>query len=93
MERFLAIHSIPPGTNEAGFRRSLQGLAEAAERVGVGVEETVFSLERGQAYSLFEADDEASVREVVGAAGLPTPEVFRASLVYTDLLREPRRAR
>lgn len=93
MQRFLVLHRIPEGTNEAGFRRTLQSVAEAADRVGVDVKETVFNLQRGQAWSLFEAEREELVREAVDQGGLPAADVIPAQLVYTELLSEPHRAR
>lgn len=93
MEHFLAVHRIPAGTSEPDFRRMLQTLAEVAEEVGVDVTQTVYSLAGGQAFSIVEASSERSVRELAARAGLPTPDVMPASVVYTELLSEPRRAR
>lgn len=93
MERFLAIHRIPSGTGEPDFRRMLQTLAEVADEVGVDVTQTVYSLPGGQAFSLVEAENAATVRDLVARVGLPASEVVPASVVYTDLLNEPRRAR
>ncbi|GEM_PF-3717591 len=93
MQRFLAVHSIPAGTSEADFRATLERVAEAADRVGVDVMETLFNIQEGRAWSVFEAANEEEVREVADLAGLPAPEVHRAEIVYTELLSEPRRAR
>ena len=93
MERFLAIHRIPAGTTEPDFRRMLETLAQVADEAGVDVSQTVYSLAGGQAFSLIEADNATTVRDMTARAGLPTPDVVPANVVYTELLNEPRRSR
>ncbi|MEA3199752.1 MAG: hypothetical protein QOE90_1180 [Thermoplasmata archaeon] len=93
MQRFLAIHAIPLGTNEAAFRQTLVRVADAADKLGIDVKETLYNLDQGKAWSVFEAENEADVVEVTSLAGLPRPEVLPTEIVYTELLSEPRRAR
>ena len=93
MRRFLAIERIPQGMTNDGFRDTLRRLDASADQLGVRVTETIYNLDRHQAFSVFEAADETQVREAHAAAGLDAPDVFAAELVYTELLLEPRRQR
>lgn len=93
MERYLAVHAIPEGVSEQQFKESLRQVAVAAETLGLRVTETLYNLERHQAFSVVEADSEEDVRKAHRLAGLPLPDVFEARILYTQLLAEPRRAR
>lgn len=93
MKRFMAIETIPAGVSADVFHDTLRRLDHAADMLGLRVTETIFNLERAQAFSLIEADSEEQVLRAHADAGLPKPDVFRAEIVYTELLSEPRRAR
>jgi hypothetical protein len=93
MDRFLAIHAIPKGITQEAFKESLLHVAKAADQLGLHVTETLYNLERAQAFSVFEADSADDVRKAAELAGIPQPDVFRADILYTELLAEPRRAR
>jgi hypothetical protein len=93
MERFLALHRLPERATDAHVRDLLRNLAIAAHRAGLRPVETFVAVGEGRAFTLFEAEEEAQVRDVCGSAGVQAPQVLRVERVHTELLDEPRRAR
>lgn len=86
MQDYLAISRIPEPVSEGFVRAALDRLSQGARELGVRPVETIYSLERAEAYSLFKASSAQAVKDVHVRAGLPTPDVFPTERVFTELL-------
>lgn len=93
IHRYLAIVVLPRVMDQAAFRRALERVAHEALEIGVRPEETWYSLDAGQAFTLFDSDSEDRIRDLHERVGLHHPRIMRVERVYTELLEPPYRTR
>lgn len=94
MPHFLVTHRLGPHAVDAGWRQTLTELARAAHELGVRPVETFYSDERLIAYTIYDAADAESIRNVHERARIgPPTDIVETERVHTELLHEPRRER
>lgn len=81
MAQFLGVHKMPAGATDQQSTDNFNKYKEAADKMGLDAKQAYYSLEKGFAYCITEAESADKVKEAHASVDIPLEDVIEVKTV------------